>query len=97
MHLIKIPIGEAPIPTKERENLHLDISYAQNLIFLSCIDAYLKCLVVKEIQNIENKVMELLQHFSHTKVIMTDNDEPSSIFDQFYIRKPHTQYPERTS
>ncbi len=62
-HPIKILIGEAPIPTKEEENLHLDISYAQNLIFLTCIDAYSKFLVVKGIQNkliIDNKVMELL-------------------------------------
>ncbi len=53
------------------------IYYAQNLIFLTRIDAYSKFLVVKEIQNklnIENKVMELLQHFPHAKVIMTDNE-----------------------
>jgi len=29
-HPIKIPIGEAPIPTKEGENLHIDIYYAQS-------------------------------------------------------------------
>ncbi len=60
-HPFKIPIGETPIPTKGGENLHIDIYYAQSLIFLTCIDAYLKFLIVKEIQNklnIENKVME---------------------------------------
>ncbi len=84
-HPIKIPIGEALIPTKEGENLHIDIYYAQSLIFLTCIDAYSKFLVVKEIQNklnIENKVMELLQQFPHAKVIMTDN-EPSFTSAQF--------------
>ncbi len=58
MHPIKISIGKAPIPTKKRENLHLDIYYAQNLNFLTCMNAYSKSLVVKEIQNkqnIENK------------------------------------------
>ncbi len=84
-HPIKIPIGEALIPTKEGENLHIDIYYVQSLIFLTCIDAYSKFLVVKEIQNklnIENKVMELLQQFPHAKVIMTDS-EPSSTSVQF--------------
>ncbi len=36
-HPIKIPIGEAPILTKEGENLHIDIYYAQSLIFLTRI------------------------------------------------------------
>ncbi len=84
-HPIKIPIGEAPIPTKEGENLHIDIYYAQSLIFLTCIDAYSKFLVVKEIQNklnIENKVMELLKQFPNAKVIMTDS-EPSFTSVQF--------------
>ncbi len=84
-HPVKIPIGEAHIPTKVGENLHIDIYYAQSLIFLTCIDAYSKFLVVKEIQNklnIETKVMELLQQFPHAKVIMTDN-EPSFTSVQF--------------
>jgi len=75
-HPIKIPIGEAPISTKEGENLHIDIYYAQSLYLITCIDAYSKFLVVKEIQNkinIENNVMEILQHFSQAKVLMTDN------------------------
>jgi len=46
---IKITIGEASIPTKEGENLHPHIYYAQNLIFLTCIDAYSKFLVLTEI------------------------------------------------
>jgi len=49
------------------------------------IDAYSKFLVGKEIQNklnIENKVMELLQHFPQAKVLMTDN-EPSFTSAQF--------------
>jgi len=50
-HPIKIPIGEAPIPTKEGENLHIDIYYAQSLTLISCTDAYSKFLVVKELQN----------------------------------------------
>ncbi len=66
-------MGEAP---KKGEHLHFDIYFAQNLIFLTCIDAYSKFLVVKEIQNklnIDNEIMELLQQFPHAKVIMTDN------------------------
>jgi len=39
-HPIKIPIGEVPIPSKEGENLHIDIYYAQSLTFITCIDAY---------------------------------------------------------
>ncbi len=84
-HPIKIPIGESPIPTKEGENLHIDIYYAQSLTFITCIDAYSKFLVVKEIQNklnIENKVMELIQQFPQAKVLMTDN-EPSFTSAQF--------------
>jgi len=84
-HPIKIPIGEAPIPTNEGENLHIDIYYAQNLTFITCIDAYSKFLVVKEVQNklnIEIRVMELLQQFPQAKVIMTDN-EPSFTSAQF--------------
>jgi len=84
-HPIKIPIGEAPIPTKEGENLHIDIYYAQNFTFITCKDAYSKFFVVKEIQNklnIEIRVMELLQQFPQAKVIMTDN-EPSFTSAQF--------------
>jgi len=44
---------------------------------MTCIDAYSKFLVVKEIQNklnIENNVIELLQKFSQAKVLKTEND-----------------------
>jgi len=34
------PIGEAPIPKIEGQHLHIDIFYAQNLKFLTCIDSY---------------------------------------------------------
>jgi len=77
-HPMKIPIGgKAPIPTKERENVHIDIYYSQNLAYITCIEAYSKFLVVKEIQNklnIEIKVLELLEQFPQAKVIMTDNE-----------------------
>jgi len=46
---VLITIGEASIPTKEGENVHPDIYYSQNLIFLTCIDAYSKFLVLTEI------------------------------------------------
>jgi len=46
-HPIKIQIGEAPIPTKDGENLHIDIYYAQSLTFITCNDAYSKFLVFK--------------------------------------------------
>jgi len=87
-HPIKIPIGEAPIPSKEGENLHIDTYYAQSLTFITCIDAYSNFLVVKEIQNklnIENKLMELLQQFPQAKVIMTDS-EPSFTSAQLRLR-----------
>jgi len=31
MHLIKILIGEPPIPTKEGENLHIDLYHAHSV------------------------------------------------------------------
>jgi len=37
----------APIPSKEGENVHIDIYYAQRLTFITCIDAYSKFLAVK--------------------------------------------------
>jgi len=70
--------------------LHLDIYYAQNLIFITCIDSYSKYLVVKEITNklnIENKVSEILQRFPLAKSLMIDN-EPSFSSSQF---KPFAQ------
>ncbi len=74
---VQIPIGQAPIPEREGENLHLDIYYAHNLIFITCIDFYSKYLVVKEIPNkinIENKVSEILQQFPLAKSLMIDNE-----------------------
>jgi len=84
-HPVLIPIGQAPIPNKEGENLHIDIFYAQNLMFITCIDSYSKYLVVKEIQNklnIETKISEILQHFPLAKTLMMDN-EPSFSSTQF--------------
>jgi len=49
-HAVLIPIGQAPTPNKEGENQHIDIFYAQNLVFITWIDSYSKYLVVKEIQ-----------------------------------------------
>ncbi len=81
----QIPIGEAPIPKIEGQHLHIDIIYAQNLTFLTCIDSYSKDLVVKEItnkKNIDLKVYEILQTFPQVKTIMTHN-EPSFTSAQF--------------
>uniref|UniRef100_A0A0K8W058 RNA-directed DNA polymerase n=1 Tax=Bactrocera latifrons TaxID=174628 RepID=A0A0K8W058_BACLA len=78
-HPKKIPIGKAPIPKKEGEQLHLDIFYAQKLKFITCVDAYSKFLILKHIEdksNIEEKVLELLQTFTDVKQITLDN-EPS--------------------
>jgi len=69
-HPVLIPIVQAPIPKKEGENLHINIFYAQNLMFITCIDSYSKYLVVKEIQNklnIETKIGEILQQFPLAK------------------------------
>jgi len=63
--------------------LHLDIYYAQNLIFITCIDSYSKHLVVKEIPNklnIEIKVSEILHKFLLS--LMTNN-KPSFFSSQF--------------
>jgi len=49
--VLLIPIGQAPIPNKEEENLYIDIFYAQNFMFITCIDSYSKYLFVKETQN----------------------------------------------
>jgi len=84
-HPVLIPIGQAPIPNKEGENLHIHIFYAQNLMFITCIDSYSKYLVLKEIQNklnIEAKIAEILQHFPLAKTLMMDN-EPSFSSTQF--------------
>jgi len=81
----QIPIGEAPIPRIEGQHLHIDIFYAQNLKFLTCIDSYSKYVVVKVIsnkKNIESKVYEILQTFPLAKNIMNDN-EPSFKEAQF--------------
>jgi len=34
-HPVQIPIGQAPTPEREGENLHLDIYYAQSRIFIT--------------------------------------------------------------
>lgn len=84
-HPKQIPISKAPIPEREGEQLHIDIFYAQKLIFLTCIDAYSKYLIVKEIQNKSNmefKILELIQPFPFAKSIMMDN-EPSFSSAQF--------------
>lgn len=80
-----IPISKAPIPEKEGEQLHIDIFYAEKLIFITCIDAYSKFLVIKQIDNklnMENKVLEIIQTFPFAKSIMMDN-EPSFSSAQF--------------
>jgi len=38
-HPVLIPIGQAPIPNREGESLHIDIFYAQNLMIITCIDS----------------------------------------------------------
>jgi len=84
-HPLLIPLGQAPIPNKEGENLHIDIFYAQNLMFINCIDSYSKHLVVKEIENklnIETKIAEILQQFPLAKTLMMDN-EPGFSSTQF--------------
>jgi len=51
--------------------LHIDIFYAQNLMFITCIDSHSKYLVVKEIQNklnIETKIAEILNIFHLPKL-----------------------------
>lgn len=81
----KIPIRSAPIPTKEGEQLHIDIFYAQHLKFITCVDAYSKFLVLKHIENKLNlgeKVLEILQSFPDTKIMTLDN-EPSLSTPQF--------------
>jgi len=65
--------------------LHLYIYYAQNLIFITCIDSYSKYLVVIEIPNklnIENKVSDIVQQFLLAKFLMIDN-KPSFSSYQF--------------
>jgi len=87
-HLVQIPIGQAPIPEREGENIY----YAQNLKFITCIDSYPKYLVVKEIPNklnIETKVSEIVQHFPLAKYLMIDNEPSfsSSQFKSFFSKK----------
>jgi len=65
-HPVQISISQAPIPERETEYLHIDIFYAQYLIFISCKDSYCIYLVVKEIPNklnIENKISDIWQPF----------------------------------
>jgi len=84
-HPVQIPTSQAPIPNKEGEHMHIDIFYAQNIMFIDCIESYSKYLVVKEIQNklnIETKISEILQHFPLAKTLMMDN-EPSFSSTQF--------------
>ncbi|TMW46810.1 hypothetical protein DOY81_008108 [Sarcophaga bullata] len=73
----KIPIGEAPIPSKEGEFLHIDIFYAQKFKFLICIDAYSKFLVIKQIEdktNLGEKILDILQTFPAARKITLDNE-----------------------
>lgn len=89
-HPQKIPIGEAPIPKKEGEQVHLDIFFAQKLKFLTCIDAYSKFLVIKLIEDktkLDEKVLELLQSFPEAKRITIDN-EPGFSTAQFKTLMP---------
>lgn len=81
----KLPIGEAPIPQKGGEFLHIDIFYVQNLKFMTCIDAYSKFMVIKPIENKLNlgeKVLDILQTFPAAKKITLDN-EPGFTTPQF--------------
>lgn len=78
-------IGAAPIPKKEGEFLNIDIFYAQSLIFMTCVDAYSKFLVIKHTpdkSDLGGKVLELLQTFPNAKKITVDN-EPGFTTPQF--------------
>lgn len=84
-HPQKVPIGEAPIPKEEGEFLNLDIFYAEGLKFVTCVDAYSKFLVIKNIEdktNIGEKVLDVLQNFPNAKKITLDN-EPGFLTAQF--------------
>lgn len=84
-HPQKVPIGEAPIPKKEGEFLNIDIFYAEGLKFITCVDAYSKFLVIKNIEdktNIGEKVLDVLQNFPNAKKITLDN-EPGFLTAQF--------------
>lgn len=84
-HPQKVKIGEAPIPNKEGECLNIDIFYAQNLKFITCIDAYSKFLVIKSIEdktNLGEKVLDVLQSFPNAKKLTLDN-EPGFTSPQF--------------
>lgn len=84
-HPQKVKIGETPIPEREGEYLNLDIFYAQNLKFITCIDSYSKFLVIKQIDdklNLGEKVMDVLQSFPSAKKITLDN-EPGFTTAQF--------------
>lgn len=84
-HPQKLRIGEAPIPDKEGEYLNVDIFYAQNLKFLTCIDSYSKYLVIKHIEdktNLGEKLLDVLQNFPHARKITIDN-EPGFTTMQF--------------
>lgn len=81
----KLPIGEAPIPNNEGEFLHIDIFYAQNHKFITCVDAYSKYLVIGHIEdklNLGEKVQEILQSFPNAKKLTLDN-EPGFTTPQF--------------
>lgn len=63
----------------------MDIFFAQNLKFITCIDAYSKFLVIKQIEDkihLEEKVLEILQSFPNVKRITIDN-EPGFTTVQF--------------
>ena len=90
-----VPIGEAPIPNSEGEQVHLDIFYAQKLKFLTCIDAYSKFLTIKLIEdktNLDEKVMEILQSYPDVKQISLDNEagfssaQFKSLMERFKIK-----------
>lgn len=84
-HPQKAPIGEAPIPKKEGEQIHIDIFFAEKLKFITCIDSYSKFLIIKLIEDktkLDEKILEVLQSFPEVKKITVDN-EPGFAAAQF--------------
>lgn len=83
-HPQRVPIGEAPI-RKEGEHLNIDIFFAENLKFITCIDSYSKFMVIKNIEgktNLEEKVLDALQSFPNAKKVTLGN-EPGFLSAQF--------------
>lgn len=86
-------IGNAPIPSKLGEILHMDVYFINKDRFVTCVDAYSKYLLIKKYSKPIEIIRENLNIFPECRVLMTDNDPIFTSYEiQNYLERKNIQH-----